>query len=354
MKSNLITRQSETTKTEHVIQADGIQLENIFPQISTLSTSDMSTQSFTTEAALTYETTEQDDDNNETIVSTNIIQTTENIPTTLLPLTTVESMMTVSIEQNQTNYSNITEDQESFATTEQYNSMITSESSEWSNYNSDNETFDYTTELTQNSTAQISNNTESDDFFENTTSQTVNDTSAEPIDDSSDQTDHNPLNTSEPTMTSILTPINPILPANKSVDPLDISQSDHHQLLLKLCQQLLSHILPNVTSLSTSAAIEAALSLSSDSSSSGNNSAETLLIWLKEQLSSTTPPPPTTTTTTTTRRKTTTTITSTMRTISSSLPALLINKKKISSVTLQRVDMDDILHQLNNNIDGEN
>jgi len=356
-KSYPITRKSETSETEHVIQADGIQLENIFPRISTLSTSDMYTQSFTTQ---------QDDYNNETNLSTNItsnsmIQTTENISTTLLSLTTVANMMTVSVEQNQTNDSNIIEDQESFHTTEQYDSIITSVPSEWSSYNSDNQTFDDTTELMQNSTAQISNNTEFDNFFENTTSQTINETSFESIDDSSNQTDNNPLNTSEPTMTSILTSINSTLMANKSIDSLDISKSAHHQLLLKLCQQLLSQILPNVTSLSTSAAIEAALSLSSSLPASGNNSAEALLIWIEEQLSSTPPtplPPPTTTTTTappppktTTRKKPTV---STTRVISSSLPTLLINEKKISSISLQRVDMDDILHQMNNNVDGEN
>jgi hypothetical protein len=358
VKSNpTTTRRRETTTTENVIQTDGIQPDNISPETSTSLSFDLSTQSFTTKASPTFETTEQDND--ETTISPDIIQTTENIFTTLSPLTTVESMITLSIEQNQTDYSNTTEDQESFSTTEQYNLTIASASNEWSNYNSDNETSDYTTELTENSTAQISNNTESDEFIiENTTSQTINETSFEPIDDdSSNQTDYNPLSTSETTMASTLTSNNPTLSVNKAIDLLDNSKSAQNQMLLKLCQQLLSHILPNATSLSTSAAIEAALALSSGSSSSDKNSADALLIWIKEQLRSTTSTqPPTTTTTTiamtTTKRKITSTSTRAMP--SSSLSALLINEKKISSISLQRVQMDDILNQMNNNNDIEN
>ena len=227
-KFDPITHQNEATEKEHVIQADDIQLKKIFPQISTLSTSDMYTQSFTTQ---------QDDYNNETTVSNSItsdsmMETAENISTT------VENMMTVSIEQNQTDYSNITEDQESFYTSEQYNSIITSVPSELSSYNSDNQIFDYTTEQMENSTAQISNNTEFDYFYENTTSQIINETSS-----SSESTDDS-LNSSELTITSILTPISSTLTADKTIDSHDISKSENHQLLLKLCQQLLSHILP--------------------------------------------------------------------------------------------------------------
>jgi hypothetical protein len=55
---------------------------------------------------------------------------------------------------------------------------------------------------------------------------------------------------------------------------------------------------------------------------------------------------------TTTKRKITSTSTRAMP--SSSLSALLINEKKISSISLQRVQMDDILNQMNNNNDIEN
>ena len=358
VKSNPTTRRRQTTTIENVIQTDRIPVKHIFSKTSTLSSSDVSTQSFTTITSPTFETTEQVDD--ETTIPTDIIETTENAFTSLSPLTTMEDMMTLSAEQNQTDYSNNTEDQDSFPTTEQYNLTIASESNEWSNYYSDNEAFDNTTELTENSTVQISNNTESDDFIDNTTFQTINETSFEPIDDSSNQTDYNLLNTSESTTTSILTSINPTLSAKKSFDLLDSSKDAQHQLLLKLCQQLLSQIHPNATSLSTSAAIEAALALSSGSSSSDKNSSDALLIWIQEQLSSTTttaattttPITMTTTTIPTTRRKTTSSTTRT--TLSPSLPALLINEKKISSISLQRVHMDDILHQMNNNNDGEN
>jgi hypothetical protein len=281
--------------------------------MSTLSTSDMFTQSFTTQ---TFETIEQ----NEAKVSTNttadkMTQITENISINFLPLTTVENLMTVSTEENSTNYLNTTEDQEFVNMTEQFNRKITSVSIEWSSDNSDNDTNLYTTETMQNSTEQISNNNESKEFLMN----------AEAINSLSNQTDENQLNSSAQTITSILD-------TDRSIDTVNISQSAHNQLLIKLCQQLLSHILPNVSSLSSSAAVEAALSLSKGSSSSGNNSAEALLIWIKEQLISSS--------------KTTTT--------SSSSPSLLIDEKKFSSISLQRVDMDDVLHEMNNNNDGEN
>jgi hypothetical protein len=64
LESTFITRQSETTESEHVIKADNIQLEKIFPQISTASTSDEYTQ--------TFQTTQQNEYNNETTFSDNL------------------------------------------------------------------------------------------------------------------------------------------------------------------------------------------------------------------------------------------------------------------------------------------
>jgi len=323
LKSDFITRENETTEIENVIPAEDIQLEKIFPEISTTSSSDIYTQNFTIQ---------QNEYNNETSFSTNmtsdmIIDTTENvITTTLLPLITVESMMTVSLEENQTNYLNITKDSESVNITEQFNRMITSVPTQWSSYNnSDNNTIVYTIETNENSTEQINNNTESQEFLMNTiSSQTIDY-------NSSNETDNYQFNSSEQTITSTLS-------THKSNDTVEIYQGAHRQLLLKLCQQLLSHILPNVSSLSSSAAVQAALSLSAGSPSGGNNSADALLAWINEQLNS----------------STTTTTAATSSTLSLSLPSLLINEKKLSSNSLQRVDMDEVLHQMNNNIDGEN
>jgi len=329
LKSNFITHESEKTKTEHVIPAEGIQLEKIFPEISTISDDDIYTQNFTTQVSQMFETTQQNEYNNETSFSTNmIIHTTENVIT---PLKTVENMMTASLEENQTNYLNITKDSESVNITEQFNRMITSVPTQWSSYNnSDNNTIVYTIETNENSTEQINNNTESQEFLMNTiSSQTIDY-------NSSNETDNYQFNSSEQTITSTLS-------THKSNDTVEIYQGAHRQLLLKLCQQLLSHILPNVSSLSSSAAVQAALSLSAGSPSGGNNSADALLAWINEQLNSST----TTTTTTATAA-------ATSSTLSLSLPSLLINEKKLSSNSLQRVDMDEVLHQMNNNIDGEN
>jgi hypothetical protein len=337
LESTFITRQSETTESEHVIKADNIQLEKIFPQISTVSTSDEYTQ--------TFQTTQQNEYNNETTFSDNLeinmtsTYTPENITTTLLPLTTVENMTSISLEQNQTNSLNITEDQESINITQQYNTMITSTSVQWSNYDNDNNTI--TTETIQNSTEQIDNTTESREFLMTTNFPTINYTTFETTTYSSYQTDDNQFTSSEQIINSTMMTTDQPFTTDQLIDTVNISRAAHRQLLYKLCQQLLSHILPNVSSLSSSSAVEAALSLAQGSSSNGNNSADALLIWLKEQLTSST------TTTTTTTSTTTPSISSL------STPSLLINGMKLSSVPLQRVDMDDALYQMNNNIDGE-
>jgi hypothetical protein len=144
----------------------------------------------------------------------------------------------------------------------------------------------------------------------NITSQTIIHTSSESSNYLSIQTDDNLFNTSDQPYTT-----------DKSVDTVNISQTAHSQLLYKLCKQLLSHILPNASS--STAAVEAVLSLAS----TGNNSTSALLTWIKQQFSSSTTTP--------------------------STSSLLINGKKISSDSLQRVDMDDVLYKMNNNIDDE-
>ncbi|CAF5051543.1 unnamed protein product, partial [Rotaria socialis] len=64
--------------------------------------------------------------------------TTESIKTTSSPLMTVDDMLTVSLEHNQTNPFNITERQQFINTTEKNNKMITSTTLPGSTYNSDN------------------------------------------------------------------------------------------------------------------------------------------------------------------------------------------------------------------------
>jgi hypothetical protein len=299
------TSQSETTEEEHIIPAEGIQLEKIFPEISTASTYDVHTENFTTQQ---YD-------------STMMTFPAEDITTTMLPLTTIENMMRISSEQNQTTL-NITDDQESVNITEQFNTMTTLTPWNLSNYNSDNNTLAYTTEMIQNVTEYINDTTESGEFLmNNITSQTIVHTSSESSNYLSIQTDDKLFNTSE--QTTIIT--DQPFTTDKSVDTVNISQTAHSQLLYKLCRQLLSHILPNASS--STAAVQAVLSLASGSSSTGNNSTNTLLTWIKEQLSSSTTTP--------------------------STSSLLINGKKISSDSLQRVDMDDVLYQMNNNNDDE-
>ncbi|CAF3039703.1 unnamed protein product [Rotaria sp. Silwood2] len=342
LKSNFITYSSETTQPENVIRAEDIQLEKIFPNISTASTTNMYKQDL-------IETTESNTYNNETNFETNMTSsmvafTIENITTTVLPpLETIEYMMTTSFKQNQNSSLNITEDHEFINITQQFNTMITSTPFEWSNSNSSNDTTtDFTHELIQNSTEKNNNNTESNEFILNTTFQTIDYTSFETNNYSSIQMDNNQFNISEQPIRSTNQPL--------TTDKLnDINNNAHdaqNQLLYKLCQQLLSHILPNVSSLSSSSAIEDALSLLSSSSSIGNNSADELLTWIKEQFS-----PSTTTTTTTISTTTTTTISTT--TTTTTLSSLLLREKNLSTMSLQRVHMDDVLHQMNNNIDGD-
>jgi hypothetical protein len=342
LESTFITRQSETTETEHVIKAENIQLDKIFPKINIESTSDINTQS---SIAQTFQTTQQNEYNNETAftdsIETNMTSTytSENITTTLLPLTTVENMTIMSLEQNQTNFLNITEDQETLNITQPSNTILTSTSVQWSSYDSDNNSFPYTAEPMQNSTEQVNNNTDSEEFLFNTSSQNNDYTASETTTYSSNQTDDDQFTSTEQTINSTLST------TDQLIDTANISQNAHSQLLYRLCQQLLSHILPNVSSLSSTSAVKAALSLASGSPSTGNNSADALLIWLKEQLSSST--------ITSTTTPSTTTSTSTLSS-SSPVPSLLINERKLSSISLQRIDMDDALRQMNNNIDSEN
>ncbi|CAF4198804.1 unnamed protein product [Adineta steineri] len=316
LQATSINSQSETTEEELVIQAEDIKIEEIFPTTTATSMFDMSTENFTAE---TFESTQQYDANNDTItiMSPIIIFSGEDSTTTMLPLTTLEDMTTVSLNQN--TYVNNTEDEEYINITESSDTMI---SSTFPNWSSDNNTIAYTTEVIQNSTEQIDSSTNKSQEL---TTNIIPTTSFETSTYSSFASDNNLLNTSEEITTSSMITTDQLLTADNLIDAVNITQTSHSQLLYKLCQQLISKILPNVSS---SSAVQAALSLATNSSLTGNNSVGALFTWIEEKFHSST----TTTTTTTT-----------------TLPTVINGKKML----LQRVDMDDVLHQMNNNIDDE-
>ncbi|CAF0919632.1 unnamed protein product [Adineta steineri] len=320
LQATSINSQSETTEEELVIQAEDIKIEEIFPTTTATSIFDMSTENFTAE---TFESTQPYDANNDTITITYpetyttspiVTFSGEDSTTTMLLLTTLEDMTTVSLNQNTS--VNITEDEEYINITESSDTMISSTFSNWSN---DNNTITYTTEIIQNSTEQIDSTSNKS---EELTTNIIPTTSFETSTDSSFATDDNLLNTSEEITTSSMITTDQLLTADNLIDAVNITQTSHSQLLYKLCQQLISKILPNVSS---SSAVQAALSLATNSSLTGNNSVGALFTWIQEKFHSST------TTTTTT------------------LPTVISGKKML----LQRVDMDDVLHQMNNNIDDE-
>jgi hypothetical protein len=109
------------------------------------------------------------------------------------------------------------------------------------------------------------------------------------------------------------------LPIN-TITPSSSSENSHTQLLYKLCQQIFSHILPN-----------GALSLNSSSLHHNNTTVNALLSWFHKRLNSS---------------RSTTTRTST--------PSPFIINEIQSSAPLQRINMDDVLHQMDNYNDDEN
>ncbi|CAF1013184.1 unnamed protein product [Adineta ricciae] len=327
---------SDTTENEHTIQATNIQLQNIFPAVSTTSISSMITQTLSTQENIS---------NNEYISSTSYETDTIDSSTILAEeltsitsssATTMENLTTISFEANETMSSNIAEPQEFANTTEQ--SVVMQDNSTYldqSSYNSEKNTTSFTSEVVFNSTEQIIIFTvnENEESIPNTTPQIMGKISFQTSNYSSNDNDTDLFNTTEQTIASTM---------GTADQSYTTDQSSHSQLLYKLCQQLLSHILPNISS---TTAVEAALSLTAELPSTKNNTAETLLTWIQQKFSSTT-----TTTTTTTTISTTTTATTEIPSSSLSLSALLTNGRKIS---LQRVDIDDVLYQINDNTDDD-
>ncbi|CAF1554109.1 unnamed protein product [Rotaria sp. Silwood1] len=294
IEPNLITHQNELTSTEHVIQAKNIRLERIFPNMNIASTVEMNTYEFTEESfPYDYSTT---------------FLTNSEIDITSTPMI-IDNMTTTEIEQIQPTSLNPIEDQDSINVTEQLDTIITSTSMDWLN-NNYNIIDDITTE---NSFEQTKSFTE---FIDITTIEPMDYTSSNAdvtIDDydasyTSDQMITSSINTSE-------------LPS--STQTTTIIPTTHSQFLYKLCRQILSHLLPNTSSSTVTAST---LPLTSHSSSKSDHTTDKFLSWISKYLSSS---------------KSTST--------SSTVPSLFINDIRTSSIPLQRIDMDDVLHHMNNN-----
>lgn len=99
--------------------------------------------------------------------------------------------------------------------------------------------------------------------------------------------------------------------------------TNQSQLLNKLCQRILSHIVPNVSS---------SINSSSILSNTANETLNALLSWLNNYLNSTK---------------------HTMTTTPTTLASLVTEEIPSSSEPLQRIDMDDIFHQMDNYADDE-
>ena len=109
---------------------------------------------------------------------------------------------------------------------------------------------------------------------------------------------------------------------NPSLSPTTVS-TNQSQLLHKLCQRILSHIVPNASS---------SINSSSILSNNANETLNALLSWLNNYLNSTK---------------------LTMTTTTTTLSSLGIEEIPSSSDPLQRIDMDDVLHQMDNYTDDE-
>lgn len=225
--------QIETTEIEHIIPANNIQMNKIFPDIDNISTVEMNTEQ--------YSTTPEND--------TNIIF--ENI-------TIKASELTQSNINDHTNY------------TEESNTIITSTSIQW---------------LNESSTMSIKNKNESDSIK-----------IIESMDN--DNNSYSSLNISQQ-----LT----------SMNSSDLSKTEHIHLLYKLYENIITHILSNASTINT-------LPLPLRPSSN------TLLSLFRKHLSSSTNPIST-----------------------STISSLIMHEKSTLPVPLKRIDMDDALHQNNNN-----
>ncbi|CAF3723138.1 unnamed protein product [Adineta steineri] len=258
----------EIGTTEYIIHAQDIQLEEIFSDITTISSFDMNTTEFT----------EQYDN------STSFLSYSQTDMSSMA----IENMTTPIIEQSEPVFLNTTDDLGNINVTEPSNTLITSTFIELTNYTDTVVTQEINEEITTTFETNPTDSTSDNDTFYST-----------------DQTITLPFNSSLQLTTNN-------------------SQTVRGKSLYKLCQQILSRIYSNI-SLSTDDTSD--LTLPSNLSSVHNN---TFLSWFRKQFTSSTSTIETTT-----------------------IPSLAINVIRTSSIPLQRVDMDDVLHQMNNNIDIE-
>lgn len=116
-----------------------------------------------------------------------------------------------------------------------------------------------------------------------------------------------------------------------SIDTSEITSSpfpttvptNHSHLLHKLCQRILSHIVPNISS---------SINSSSILSNTANETLNALLSWLTNYHNSTK---------------------HSMTTSTTTLPSFVVEDISSSSESLQRIDLDDISHQMENYTDDE-
>ena len=316
----------DTTEPEHVIRAENIQLEKIFPEISTASTSiteTTETTPFVTTTTVIASTSTIE--SNETTATSNVPSTTTTIvtstETTVLSTTVTEEDSTTTESTTTLESTTVTEmnTTESVTTTAMMNNVTNATDFE---------------RLITNVTASLTD--EPSTTFESTTAVTSTETE-------STQTTSAEMSTS----TSILTTESPV-PVEDLLHALNKSESLRNRLLYKLCRQLLSQMFPNAT-LSSVNSTESVMTLASNSSLMMNQTANALLSWIQEQLNSTSSTP--LTTTTTSIPTSTTTIIETSTPV---VPSPLVQGRKLESASsLQRIDMDEALGWANDPIDGE-
>ena len=353
---------SESTESAPIIRADNIQLEKIFPKISTVSTSTIedSTVSAGTstinETNLSSELTSESTMDNSSateFTSSSTVVSTEDLSTME---TAAENLTTAIVDQIETVSSSITDEQQFTNATETFILPTTSASEQWSTYNSTNEPIPNSTntmlETTPPVTETVTNTTEMHTSIIASTA-SIADGTKTIINAASTDTEAIEGTSVEPTTTAaeataLIMTTEQLLPVEGLLEALNNSETLRNQLLYKLCRQLLSHILPNTSSSSSAAATARALDMVSNSSITMNRTANALLSWIQEQLGSST-----STTTPTTIITTTATTTTTSSSTRSTIQSLLVKATELPSIALQRVDMDEVLGYANANADGE-
>ena len=281
-----ITLQGETTEKEYVIPAQDVQLEKIFPDKNTLSSFEINT----------YESTKQ--------------SFAFSTPATIITYPERNMTSTNLMKENTTNKGiepvsfNMIEGLKTENNVKELNTAINSTPVQWFD---DNRTID-------NKTAKIFN--DSNNEFVAVTTTKSNDLSSTNVDMTLDN---------YRTTDGIISSSMKAFEQTTSISTTTMSQKAHSQLLYRLCQQIVAYILPDTSSM-PSACTQASLSLVSDSLSKNKHASDTLVFWLSKYFKS-----------------------STSTSTPSTLPSLIINKIQTLSMPLRRVNIEDALHQTENN-----